>query len=406
VSVEFTVGLAEDIVAAADRHDWSSVKADLTALCEQIVQALVEHRDDDVTQICDAVERASSTLATRPAPEGAIDSSSTARWELLALSRLLAVAAQYRQPAPSVETALEDSNRRILEALLQRAGGLSGRELAEEVDMRPETIARKLPGLRAAGLVKTQQIGKANVNRITDAARAVLASVQDRPLAENSPVVLAKTTVTTAPQQGHHPTPQRLTVLADVGSGPVKPIADDFLRRAGKQLAGMNDKLAALNKARKGKQIEELTVRFSPKKRSVVGSIKFGAMSRTPAVVMVVDDSLTVRRVTQRQLERNGYEVLLAKDGVDALHQLRDTRPDIMLVDIGMPRMDGFDLTRMVRGAAATRDIPIIVITSHTAEKDRSLAYEVGVNDYVGKPCPESELLVRIRRVLRTAVPA
>jgi chemosensory pili system protein ChpA (sensor histidine kinase/response regulator) len=119
-----------------------------------------------------------------------------------------------------------------------------------------------------------------------------------------------------------------------------------------------------------------------------------------PAVVMVVDDSLTVRRVTQRLLERNGYEVLLAKDGVDALRQLQDVRPDIMLVDIEMPRMDGFDLTRNVRGGRETKDIPIIMITSRTAEKHRGLALEIGVNEYLGKPYQEDELLRHIRRYL------
>jgi chemosensory pili system protein ChpA (sensor histidine kinase/response regulator) len=119
-----------------------------------------------------------------------------------------------------------------------------------------------------------------------------------------------------------------------------------------------------------------------------------------PALVMVVDDSLTVRRVTQRLLERNGFEVMLAKDGVDALRQLQDQVPDIMLVDIEMPRMDGYDLTRNVRSSAATRDVPIIMITSRTAEKHRSMAYEIGVNEYLGKPYQEDELLGLIRRYM------
>jgi chemosensory pili system protein ChpA (sensor histidine kinase/response regulator) len=130
------------------------------------------------------------------------------------------------------------------------------------------------------------------------------------------------------------------------------------------------------------------------------------AGANAPAVVMVVDDSLTVRRVTQRLLERNGYEVLLAKDGVDALRQLQDTRPDIMLVDIEMPRMDGFDLTRNIRSASSTRDIPIIMITSRTAEKHRSLAFEIGVNEYLGKPYQEEELLGHIKRLLGAVVAA
>ncbi len=114
--------------------------------------------------------------------------------------------------------------------------------------------------------------------------------------------------------------------------------------------------------------------------------------------VMVVDDSLTVRRVTQRLLERNGYEVMLAKDGVDALRQLQDLRPDVMLVDIEMPRMDGYDLTRNVRGNAETAKIPIIMITSRTAEKHRSMAFELGVNQYLGKPYQDEELLSFIRQ--------
>jgi len=115
---------------------------------------------------------------------------------------------------------------------------------------------------------------------------------------------------------------------------------------------------------------------------------------------MVVDDSITVRRVTQRLLERNGYDVLLAKDGVDALRQLQDARPDVMLVDIEMPRMDGFDLTRNVRSSSETRGIPIIMITSRTAEKHRGVAFEVGVNEYLGKPYQEDELLGHIRRFM------
>ncbi|HEX5640471.1 MAG TPA: Hpt domain-containing protein [Burkholderiaceae bacterium] len=116
--------------------------------------------------------------------------------------------------------------------------------------------------------------------------------------------------------------------------------------------------------------------------------------------IMVVDDSLTVRRVTQRLLERHGYTVLLAKDGVDALRQLQDSKPDVMLVDIEMPKMDGYDLTRNVRGTRATADIPIIMITSRTAEKHRSMAFELGVNEYLGKPYQEDELLRLLKQYL------
>ena len=114
---------------------------------------------------------------------------------------------------------------------------------------------------------------------------------------------------------------------------------------------------------------------------------------QTLPTVMVVDDSLTVRRVTQRLLSREGYQVVLAKDGVDALEQLQTFPPDVMLVDIEMPRMDGFDLTRNIRSDPRHRHIPIIMITSRTAEKHRRHAAELGVDAYLGKPYQEDALL-------------
>ena len=113
----------------------------------------------------------------------------------------------------------------------------------------------------------------------------------------------------------------------------------------------------------------------------------------TLPTVMVVDDSLTVRKITGRLLAREGYQVVLAKDGVDALEQLLDVIPDVMLVDIEMPRMDGFDLTRNIRADERLKSIPIIMITSRTAEKHRAYAFEIGVNQYLGKPYHEEELL-------------
>ena len=118
-------------------------------------------------------------------------------------------------------------------------------------------------------------------------------------------------------------------------------------------------------------------------------------------VVMVVDDSITVRKITSRLLEREGYRVITARDGVDALEQLKRERPAVMLIDIEMPRMDGFDLTRNVRGDPRTMEIPIIVISSRTAPKHRSRASELGVNAYLGKPYEEAELLQQIAAFAR-----
>ncbi len=123
------------------------------------------------------------------------------------------------------------------------------------------------------------------------------------------------------------------------------------------------------------------------------------AQVRRP-IVMVVDDSLTVRRVTQRLLEREGYRVVLAKDGIEALELIGQGAPDLMLVDIEMPRMDGFDLTRNVRGNEATKAIPIIMITSRTADKHRNVALGLGVNAYFGKPYQETVLLAAIEGLL------
>ncbi|MBW4047899.1 MAG: response regulator [Proteobacteria bacterium] len=116
--------------------------------------------------------------------------------------------------------------------------------------------------------------------------------------------------------------------------------------------------------------------------------------------VLVVDDSITVRRVTQRFLSRNGYVVVLAKDGLDALEQLQGALPDVVLTDIEMPRMDGFDLTRNIRADERTRHLPVIMITSRIADKHRNYAQELGVNHYLGKPYSEDELLGLIRNYM------
>jgi chemosensory pili system protein ChpA (sensor histidine kinase/response regulator) len=114
--------------------------------------------------------------------------------------------------------------------------------------------------------------------------------------------------------------------------------------------------------------------------------------------VMVVDDSVTVRKVTTRLLERNGYEVITAKDGVDAIATLQDHKPDVMLLDIEMPRMDGFEVATLVRHDERLKDVPIIMITSRTGQKHKERALSIGVNKYLGKPFQEHDLLENIER--------
>ena len=119
--------------------------------------------------------------------------------------------------------------------------------------------------------------------------------------------------------------------------------------------------------------------------------------------VMVVDDSLTVRKITSRLLAREGYQVILAKDGVDALEQLLDVMPDVILSDIEMPRMDGFDFVRNVRADERLKSLPVIMITSRTADKHRNYALEIGANHYLGKPYDEDELLALVGGYVRKA---
>ncbi len=120
-------------------------------------------------------------------------------------------------------------------------------------------------------------------------------------------------------------------------------------------------------------------------------------------LVTIVDDSLTVRRVTQRLLEREGYRVALAKDGLEGLELVTAERPAVLLTDIEMPRMDGFDLVRNLRADPKLADLPVIMITSRIAQKHRDYAAELGVDHYLGKPYAEDELLALLARYARRA---
>ncbi|HET9047036.1 MAG TPA: Hpt domain-containing protein, partial [Casimicrobiaceae bacterium] len=136
------------------------------------------------------------------------------------------------------------------------------------------------------------------------------------------------------------------------------------------------------------------------------GAAVHGATRTAPPLVMIVDDSLTVRKVTSRMLQREGFEVVTARDGVDALEQLAEHTPDVILLDIEMPRMDGFEFTKNVKGSPDHANIPIVMITSRTAEKHRKRAAELGVDLYIGKPYQEEELLRNLRDMLSLVSPA
>ena len=117
-------------------------------------------------------------------------------------------------------------------------------------------------------------------------------------------------------------------------------------------------------------------------------------------LVMVVDDSITMRKVTSRVLENHSLEVMTAQDGIDAIEKLRDRTPDLMLLDIEMPRMDGYQLLEHVRADARLRHIPVIMITSRAGQKHRKKARSAGANAYLTKPYQELELVEQVSEML------
>lgn len=121
---------------------------------------------------------------------------------------------------------------------------------------------------------------------------------------------------------------------------------------------------------------------------------------RQRPVVMVVDDSITMRKVSARVLEREGYEVATAKDGMDALEQVNERVPDVILLDLEMPRMDGYEFAGYMRADDRFKSVPIIVITSRMGEKHRARAFEIGVNRYLGKPYQEADMLKAVEELL------
>ena len=121
--------------------------------------------------------------------------------------------------------------------------------------------------------------------------------------------------------------------------------------------------------------------------------------SRQP-LVMVVDDSITMRKVTSRVLDNHSIEVMTAQDGIDAIEQLHDHVPDLMLLDIEMPRMDGYELLEHVRADSRLRHVPVVMITSRAGQKHRRKAREAGANAYLTKPYQESELVEKVGEML------
>jgi CheY-like chemotaxis protein len=124
-----------------------------------------------------------------------------------------------------------------------------------------------------------------------------------------------------------------------------------------------------------------------------------GAMSR----ILLIEDNELNRDMLSRRLVRKGYEVLLAEDGAAGVAMAGKERPDLVLMDVRLPVMDGWEATRRLKAAAETRTIPIIALTAHAMSTDRLKALEAGCDDYETKPIELDRLLAKMTRLLELA---
>jgi len=164
---------------------------------------------------------------------------------------------------------------------------------------------------------------------------------------------------------------------------------------AGATVLGTGEVVLIINPVQLAQRVDVAT-----EQPMVVKTHQASAAAAGPPLIMIVDDSLTVRKITGRLLVREGFEILTAKDGLDALQLLGERLPDAILLDIEMPRMDGFEFAKTIKADARLEHIPVIMITSRTAEKHRNRAKELGVDVYLGKPYQEDELLRNLREIL------
>ena len=124
------------------------------------------------------------------------------------------------------------------------------------------------------------------------------------------------------------------------------------------------------------------------------------------ATVLVVDDNEPSRDALSRRLERRGYRILLAVDGIQAVAAARTELPDLILMDLGLPGIDGWEATRLLKTGATTRHIPIIVLSAHAMTNDRELALAAGADDFDTKPVRFQQLLGKVETLLKKAVVA
>jgi chemosensory pili system protein ChpA (sensor histidine kinase/response regulator) len=197
-------------------------------------------------------------------------------------------------------------------------------------------------------------------------------------------------------------------ILVRAGEHSAALLTDEMLasqeivvKSVGPQLAGIRG-ISGATILGDGRIVLILDINALVRTGAPVVELKSAAPTPTDArpLAMVVDDSITVRRVMERFLERSGLRSVTAKDGLDAISVLQESKPDIILLDIEMPRMDGYEFATHVRNDERVSDVPIIMITSRVGDKHRARAIEIGVNDYLGKPYQDSQLLAAIQRLL------
>ena len=129
--------------------------------------------------------------------------------------------------------------------------------------------------------------------------------------------------------------------------------------------------------------------------------MKSVAAAKHLAKVLVVEDERDVAELIRFNLAREGYEVVVTHTGADALKQVRDSRPDIILLDIMVPQLNGWEVCRRLKQDATTGTIPVIMVTGRVEEGDKVLGFEMGADDYVTKPFSPRELVARVRAVVR-----
>ncbi|HSW51075.1 MAG TPA: response regulator [Bryobacteraceae bacterium] len=122
-----------------------------------------------------------------------------------------------------------------------------------------------------------------------------------------------------------------------------------------------------------------------------------------PRILLVEDNDLNCDMLSRR-LARRGYEVVLASDGLEAVHQGRSVRPDLILMDMSLPQMDGWEATRLLKEDGGTRNIPVLALTAHALAGDRDRAIHAGCDDYDTKPVEFERLLGKIEALLRPDV--